>query len=43
MGVLQIFEGCPGNIGRVSLILYMCVLEIFDRSPGDIAGSPGDI
>jgi len=36
MGVLEIFEGCPGYIGWVSFRYLVGVLEIFGRCPGDI-------
>jgi len=35
-GVLEIFDGCPGDIGCVSWRYYMGVLEIFDSCHGDI-------
>jgi len=34
--VLEIFNGCPGDIGSVSWRYLMGVLEIFDRCSGDI-------
>jgi len=43
MGFLEIFEGCPGNIGTLSLRFYMGVEEIFDGCLGNIVGSPGNI
>jgi len=36
MGVLKIFDRCPGNILCVSWRYLMGVLEIFDWCPGDI-------
>jgi len=35
MGVLQIIDGCPGDICSVSWKYLTCVLEIFDVFPGD--------
>jgi len=29
MGFLEIFEGCPGDIWRVSLRFFICFIEIF--------------
>jgi len=36
MGVLEICNGCPGDIFWVSLRYFIGVLEMFDRWPGDI-------
>jgi len=36
MGVLEIFDGCPGDIGWASWRYFMLVLVIFDGFPGDI-------
>jgi len=36
MGILKIFNGCPGDICWVSWTYFMGVLEIFDVCPGGI-------
>jgi len=36
IGVLEIFDGCPGDIHSVSWRYLIGVLEIFDQCPGDI-------
>jgi len=36
IGVLEIFERCPGDICSVSRRYLMGVLEVFDGCPGDI-------
>jgi len=36
MGVLEIFDGGPGDIWSVSWKYLICVLEIFDRCYGNI-------
>jgi len=36
MGVLEIFDRCPGDIGWMSWSYLLGVLEIFDVCPGDI-------
>jgi len=35
MGVLEIFDGCPGDIWSVFWRYLMGVLEIFDGCPAD--------
>jgi len=35
IGVLEIFDRCPGDISWVSWRYIFGVLEIFDRCPGD--------
>jgi len=35
-GVLEIFDGCPGDIYWVSWRYMMSVMKIFDGCPGDI-------
>jgi len=40
---MEIFDGCFRKICLVSWKYLLDVLEIFDRSPGDIYGCPGDI
>jgi len=44
MGVLEIFDGCPGDISWFSMNYFICFLEIFldfleifHRFPGDIS------
>jgi len=36
IGVLEIFDECPGDILTVSCRYFIGVLEIFDGCPGDI-------
>jgi len=43
MGVLEIFDGSPGNILSVFWRYLMGVLEIFYGCPGDIDECDGDI
>jgi len=38
MGVLEIFDDCPGDIWWVSWRYLMVILMIFDGCPGDIDG-----
>jgi len=43
MGVLDIFDVCPGDICWVYSIYLMGVLEIFDGCSGIFDGCPGYI
>jgi len=36
MGVLEIIDGCPGDIWSVCWRYLMGILEIFDGCPGEI-------
>jgi len=36
IGVLEIFDRCPGDIGSISWRHLIGVLDIFDGCPGDI-------